>query len=131
MSSTAVSAALLYDGRDPQQVLRYPPVEILHEVPGQRVWFLVPGMYGGFDINLTHDFLSVKSWSGFVGGSGQEHLITTEGAILAADGFDVAVQADSSDPGEIMTSVSRDALLGPKWMPAATGRVGALNLATA
>ena len=74
------------DGRDPQQVLRYPPVDILHEVPGQRLWFLVPGMYGAFDITLMHDFLSVKSWSGFVGGSGQEHLITTEGAIFVAEG---------------------------------------------
>jgi hypothetical protein len=78
---------VLHDGRDPQQLLRYPPVEILHEVPGQRVWFLVPGMYGGFDITLMYDFLSVKNWSGFVGGSGQEHLITTEGAILVAEGF--------------------------------------------
>jgi hypothetical protein len=34
-----------------------------------------------------YDFLSVKNWSGFVGGSGQEHLITTEGAILVAEGF--------------------------------------------
>ena len=78
---------VLYDGRDPQQVLRYPPVEILHEVPGQRLCFPVPGMYGGFDITLMHDFLSVKSWSRIVGGPGQEHLITTEGAILVAEGF--------------------------------------------
>jgi hypothetical protein len=68
-------------------VLRYPPVEILREVPGHRLWFLVPGMYGGFEITLIHDFLSVKSWSRIAGGSGQEHLITTEGAILVRDGF--------------------------------------------
>jgi hypothetical protein len=78
---------MLFDGRDPQQVLRYPPVDILHEVPGRRLWFLVPGMYGGFDVTLMHDFLNVKSWSRIARGSGQEHLITTEGAILVADGF--------------------------------------------
>jgi hypothetical protein len=75
---------VLYDERDPHQVLRYPPVDILHEVPGQRLWFPVPGMYGGFDITLMHDFLDVKSWSRIGGGSGQEHLITTEGPILVA-----------------------------------------------
>ena len=78
---------MLYDGRDPRQVLRYPPVEILHEVPGQRLWFPVPGMYGGFDITLVEDFLDVKSWCRVVGGSGQAHLITTEGAILVDEGF--------------------------------------------
>jgi hypothetical protein len=78
---------VLFDGRDPQQVLRYPPVDILHEVSGQRLWFLVPGMYGGFEITLLHDFLKVKSRSRNLGGSGQEHLITTEGAILVAEGL--------------------------------------------
>lgn len=78
---------MLYDGRDPHQVLRYPPVDILHEVPGQHLWFPVPGMYGGFDITLIDDMLTVKSWCRIVDGSGQEHLITTEGAILVADGF--------------------------------------------
>lgn len=78
---------VLYHGRDPQQVLRYPPVDILYEVPGQRIWFPVPGMYGGFDITLMDDFLDVKSWSRVFAGSGQEHLITIEGAILVADGF--------------------------------------------
>ncbi len=52
----------LYHGRDPQRFLRYPPVDILHEVPGQRLWFPVPGMYGGFDIRLVEDLLEVQSW---------------------------------------------------------------------
>ncbi len=78
---------VLYDGRDPQRVLRYPPVGILHEVPGQRIWFPVPGMYGGFDITLVQDYLDVKSWSRVVGGSGQAHVVTKEGAILTDEGF--------------------------------------------
>jgi hypothetical protein len=78
---------VLYEGRDPRRVLRYPPVRILHEVPGQHLWFPVPGMYGGFDITLVKDFLNVKSWCRAVGGSGQAHLITTKGAILVDEGF--------------------------------------------
>jgi hypothetical protein len=78
---------VLYDGRDPRRVLRYPPVRILHELPGQRLWFPVPGMYGGFEITLVKDFLDVKSWSRVVGGSGQAHVITPQGAILVDAGF--------------------------------------------
>jgi hypothetical protein len=68
-------------------------VAILHEVPGQRVWFSVPGMYGGFDITLRQGNLDVRSWCRVVGGSGQAHLITPEGAVLVDEGF---VQVNSS-----------------------------------
>jgi hypothetical protein len=78
---------VLDDVRDSRTVLRYPPVGILHEVPGQHVWFPVPGMYGGFDITLRQDCLDVKSWCRIVGGSGQAHLITRAGAILVDEGF--------------------------------------------
>nr|CRL68215.1 ankyrin [Mycolicibacterium malmesburyense] len=77
----------LFDGRDPRVVLRYPPVEILHEVPGGHLWFPVPGMYGGFDISLRGNLLDVKSWCRVVGGSGQAHLVTTAGSILVEEGF--------------------------------------------
>lgn len=78
---------VLYDGRDPHTVLRYPPVGILHEVPGNRLWFPVPGMYGGFDIVLRQGYLEVSSWCRVVGGSGQMHLITEDGATLVDSGF--------------------------------------------
>ena len=70
MSSTAGSVASCSTAAIRARVLRYPPVEILHEVRGKRVWFPVPGMYGGFDITLRHDVLDVKSWCRVVGGSG-------------------------------------------------------------
>lgn len=78
---------VLYDGRDPQRVLRYPPVEILHELPDQHLWFPVPGMNGGFDVRLVEDFLEVESWCRDVRGSGQAHVITSKGAILVDEGF--------------------------------------------
>ena len=74
-------------GRHPRSVLRYPPVEILEELPGQRVWFPVPGMFGGFEIVLRHGYLEVKSWNSMVAGSSQAHLITHEGVIRVDDGF--------------------------------------------
>lgn len=74
-------------GSDPQRVLRYPPVGIMHEVPGQELWFPVGGMYGGFHIKLMGDCLEVRSWCRIFGGSGQAHLVTREGAILVDEGF--------------------------------------------
>jgi len=78
---------VLYDGRDPRTVLRYPPVAILHETPDKRLWFPVPGMYGGFDIHLRDGYLEVASWCRVVGGSGQRHVITEGGATLVDNGF--------------------------------------------
>lgn len=75
----------LYEGELPL-VLRYPPVETLHEVPGHRVFFPMPGKYG-FLIELQCGGLEVKSWCGFVEGSGQAHLVTPEGSVLVDQGF--------------------------------------------
>lgn len=78
---------VLFEGRDPHAVLRYPPVGILHEIPGNRLWFPVPGMYGGFDIMLRQGYLEVSSWCRVVGGSGLRHLITEDGITLVDSGF--------------------------------------------
>jgi hypothetical protein len=75
----------VFDG-DLRTVLRYPPVEILHELPGQRVWFPMPAKYG-FHIELQRGALEVKSWCGLVEGSGQAHLVTPEGSVLVDQGF--------------------------------------------
>jgi hypothetical protein len=75
----------VYEG-DLRTVLRYPPVEILHELPGQRVWFPLPAQYV-FHIELQRGALEVKSWCGFVEGSGQAHLVTAEGSVLVDQGF--------------------------------------------
>lgn len=75
----------VYDG-DLSKVLRNPPVEMLHELPGQRVFFPMPAKYG-FHIELQRGGLEVKSWCGFVEGSGQTHLVTPEGSVLVDQGF--------------------------------------------
>ncbi|MBN3747772.1 ankyrin repeat domain-containing protein [Burkholderia sp. Se-20373] len=73
--------------------LRLPELEPLLELDAQagRIWFAVPGMYGGFDYALRTDgaaaVLVSKSWSRVVGGSGQRHEITAHGCTLVEEGF--------------------------------------------
>ena len=75
-------------GKPLEDCLRYPPVDVLPECPDHRLWFAVPGMYGGFSIELMKDsYLYVESWIRVVGDSGQAHVITHEGVTLVDEGF--------------------------------------------
>jgi hypothetical protein len=75
-------------GKPLEECLRYPPVALLPECRGERLWFAVPGMYGGFSIALMkRSFLYVESWIRVVGDSGQAHVITHEGVTLVDEGF--------------------------------------------
>ncbi len=69
------------------ETLRYPPVTVLPGCPDGKLWFGVPGMYGGFSIQLLRGYLYVESWIRVVGGSGQAHVITHEGVVLVEEGF--------------------------------------------
>lgn len=78
---------VLYNGRDPRTVLRYPPVGIPHEVPGDLARFPAPQMHGGFDIALHAGYLEVRSWCRIVGAPGSPYVITADGATLVDSGF--------------------------------------------
>ena len=65
----------LYPGHNPRSVLRYPPVEILEELAGRRVFFRCLECSAA-SIALRHAYLEEKSWNSTVAGSGQTHLIT-------------------------------------------------------
>ncbi|WP_423395890.1 ankyrin repeat domain-containing protein [Burkholderia sp. LMG 21824] len=73
--------------------LRLPELEPLLELDAQaaRMWFAVPGMYGGFGYALRNDgaaaVLVSESWSRVAGGSGQRHEITAQGCTLVDEGF--------------------------------------------
>jgi hypothetical protein len=72
--------------------LRLPELEPLTEVPlGQSVWFMVPGMYGGFAYSLERGgddpALTAESWCRVVEGSGERHLVTAAGYELVERGF--------------------------------------------
>jgi hypothetical protein len=74
-----------------EHALRLPELEPLLEMEHPKVWFAVPGMYGGFGYWLdeagVNAKLITKSWCRVVGGSGQRHEITSAGSSLVEKGF--------------------------------------------
>ena len=74
-----------------EHALRLPELEPLLELEQPRMWFAVPGMYGGFSYVLEAAGAEAKlvseSWCRVVGGSGQRHEITSEGSQLTEEGF--------------------------------------------
>ena len=75
----------------PEHKLRLPELEPLLELRLPKMWFPVPGMYGGFSYQLIGDGVDAtlvsESWCRIAGGSGQRHEITTIGNTLVAEGF--------------------------------------------
>ncbi|MCT7975843.1 ankyrin repeat domain-containing protein [Laspinema olomoucense] len=71
--------------------LRLPELKPLLEIAQPRMWFPVPGMYGGFCYWLDGKGKDVKlvseSWCRVVGGSGQRHEITSKEGKLVDEGF--------------------------------------------
>lgn len=71
--------------------LRLPELEVLLEWDPPKMWFAVPGMYGGFNYWLSRPGLDhvlvTESWCRIAGGSGQRHEITPEGSVLVEEGF--------------------------------------------
>lgn len=63
--------------RDLRQVLRYPPVTVLHEAPGRSVQLVIPGMPNGIRVTLRNDYLEVTA-------AGQVHVITHRGAVVVS-----------------------------------------------
>ena len=74
-----------------ERALRLPELEPLLELDDPKMWFAIPGMYGGFSYWLESTGVSAKlvseSWSRVEEGSGQRHIITTEGIVLDEEGF--------------------------------------------
>ncbi|MEJ8827114.1 ankyrin repeat domain-containing protein [Variovorax humicola] len=71
--------------------LRLPQLELLLELERPRMWFAVPGMYGGFSYRFETFGVNAKlvseSWSRMEGGSGQRHEINSAGSVLVEEGF--------------------------------------------
>lgn len=65
--------------------LRYPSVEILHELPQWSLWFPIPHMHGGFHIELRYQYLEVISWNIEPGGTLQMHVVTHEGPVFVSE----------------------------------------------
>ena len=65
--------------------MRLPPLELLTETPGNALWFPVPGMYGGFHLQLgkvaDEPICVVDSWVRVVIGSEERCLVSTGGTL--------------------------------------------------
>lgn len=65
--------------------MHLPPLELLTETPENALWFPVPGMYGGFHLQLgkvaDEPVCVVDSWVRVVGGSEERRLISTGGTL--------------------------------------------------
>ena len=74
-----------------KHALRLPELEPLLEMERPRLWFAIPGMYGGFSFQLeqagVRPRLITESWCRVVEGSGQRHEITPAGSRLMEEGF--------------------------------------------
>ncbi|HQU43766.1 MAG TPA: hypothetical protein PK867_13200 [Pirellulales bacterium] len=74
-----------------EHALRLPELEPLLELDLPKMWFAVPGMYGGFSYRLESAGVEAKlvseSWCRVSGGSGQRHEISSEGSRLVEEGF--------------------------------------------
>jgi hypothetical protein len=74
-----------------QHALRLPELEPLLELVEPKMWFPIPGMYGGFSYWLESDgveaTLIAESWCRVEAGSGQRHEVTSEGSRLMDEGF--------------------------------------------
>jgi Ankyrin repeats (many copies) len=68
-----------------RKILRCPPVEILPELPRQRLWFPIPGTEAGFRVTLLQGFLEVVSWSAELKGFTLPTHVVTPTQILPVD----------------------------------------------
>ncbi|WP_125079377.1 ankryin [Mycobacterium sp. P7213] len=84
----------LFRGGDLRQMLRYPPVEVLHELPGKQLWFPVPYLWGGFRIGLHDNDIEVIGGYRELDPVGDVHvatvgyLITPEGPSQVYEGYE-------------------------------------------
>ncbi|HEY4456820.1 MAG TPA: hypothetical protein VGN81_21085 [Pseudonocardiaceae bacterium] len=84
---------LLIRGRIPklywESELRLPQVEPITELDETTLWFPVPGLYGGFNIELSGHELTVQSWNRVHGGWAQTHRVTEDTIQLVESGWDI------------------------------------------
>jgi hypothetical protein len=89
---------LLICGRIPRLVtehkLRLPQLDPLTELDPAQMHFPVPMMYGGFNMELRREELTVSSFNRVRGGWAQTHLITADSIRLLESGWDLPRRAE-------------------------------------
>ncbi|OBF99151.1 ankryin [Mycolicibacter sinensis] len=75
----------LFRGVDLRQMFRYPPVEVLHELPGKQLWFPVPYLWGGFRVGLADNDIDLFGGYRELDPVGEVHIATV-GYRITPDG---------------------------------------------
>lgn len=75
----------LFRGVDLRQMFRYPPVEVLHELPGKQLWFPVPYLWGGFRVGLVDNDIELFGGYRELDPVGEVHVATV-GYRITPDG---------------------------------------------
>ncbi|OBK83824.1 ankryin [Mycolicibacter sinensis] len=84
----------LFRGVDLRQMFRYPPVEVLHELPGKQLWFPVPYLWGGFRVGLADNDIELFGGYRELDPVGEVHVatvgyrITPEGPSQVYEGYE-------------------------------------------
>lgn len=76
---------VLFRGLDLRQAFRYPPVEVLHELPGRQLWFPVPYLWGGFRVGLVDNDIELFGGYRELDPVGEVHVATV-GYLITPDG---------------------------------------------
>lgn len=83
----------LFGGHDLRRILRYPPVEVLHEPPGQELWMQVPGMMGGFRMTLRGSH--VELLGGYRRFDESAVHVTTHGFVVTTSGWELVHESQT------------------------------------
>ena len=84
----------LFGTRDLRKILRYPPVEVLHEAPGRELWMQVPYMMGGLRITLRDGHIELIGGYRRFDDTGEVH-VTTHGFAVTTDGWELVHESST------------------------------------
>lgn len=78
----------LFGSHDLSKILRYPPVEVLHEAQGGELWMQVPRMMGGFRIMLGDGQVELLGGYRRFDDAGEVH-VTTHRFVVTTSGWEM------------------------------------------
>jgi hypothetical protein len=84
----------LFGSHDLGTILRYPPVEVLHEAPGRELWMQVPRMMGGFRITLGDGQVELLGGYRRFDDAGEVH-VTTHRFVVTTDGWELVDESST------------------------------------